>query len=204
MKSITTPAGYKVEEAGFGFGSFDRSEQGLWLVFAIGIVLVILSVALVFDSVWAAAIVFLSLPIALGGVVAAFWALDAAFTREAAVGVILVVGLAVNQAILVTDAALARRRANLARGNPGLGPSQALRAALDRAGMIILVTLTSMASLLPLAIGTPATNLFGAIALATAGGTVFGTLGAMFIVPAMLVGRGRRWSTARMRLTPKG
>lgn len=193
MKSITTPAGYLVEEAGFGFGSPDRSERGLWLVFAIGIVLVLLSVALVFDSVWAAGVVFLSLPIALGGVVFAFWMLDAAFTREAAVGVILVVGLAVNQAILITDAALTRRRANLERGRPGLGPAQALMSALDRAGMIILVTLTSMASLLPLAIGTPATNLFGAIALATVGGTLFGTIGALFIVPAMLVGRGRRW-----------
>ncbi|HSC27369.1 MAG TPA: efflux RND transporter permease subunit, partial [Vicinamibacterales bacterium] len=193
MKSITTPAGYKVEEAGFGFNAPDRSEQGLWMVFAIGVTLVILAVALVFDSIWAAGVVFLSLPIALGGVVFAFWMLDAAFTREAAVGVILVVGLAVNQAILITDAALARRRANLERGRPGLGPAQALRAALDRAGMIILVTMTSMASLLPLAIGTPATNLFGAIALATVGGTLFGTVGALFVVPAMLVGRGRRW-----------
>jgi hypothetical protein len=45
---------------------------------------------------------------------------------------------------------------------------------------------------LPLAIGTETTSLFGAIALATAGGTIAGTLGAMFVVPAMLVGRRRR------------
>ena len=64
------------------------------------------SVALVFDSVWGAAQVFLSLPLAIGGVVAAFWLLKTAFTREAAVGVILVIGLAVNQAILLADAAL--------------------------------------------------------------------------------------------------
>jgi multidrug efflux pump subunit AcrB len=49
------------------------SEQGLWLVFAIGVALVLLSVAIVFDSVWGAAMVFLSLPVALGGVMAAFW-----------------------------------------------------------------------------------------------------------------------------------
>ena len=42
--------------------------------------------------------------------IAAFWAAKAGFTREAAVGVILVVGLAVNQAILLIDAALERRR----------------------------------------------------------------------------------------------
>ena len=45
---------------------------------------------------------------------------------------------------------------------------------------------------LPLAIGTKTTSLFGAIALAAAGGMTAGTLGALFVVPAMLVGRRRR------------
>jgi multidrug efflux pump subunit AcrB len=119
--------------------------------------------------------------------------MKAAFTREAAVGVILVIGLAVHQAILVTDAGLQRRKARAARGTAvGLGRTEALRSALDRAGMVILITLTSMASLIPLAIGTSTQDIFGAIALATAGGTVFGTLGAMFVVPALLVGRRPR------------
>ena len=56
--------------------------------------------------------------------------------------------------------------------------------------MIIMVTLTTLASLLPLAIGTDPDSLFGAIALATAGGTVAGTIGAMFVVPAMVGGGG--------------
>ena len=192
MKSISTPPGYKVEEAGFGFFTPDDSEKGLWLVFGIGIVLVILAVALVFDSIWATSIIFLSLPIALGGVIFAFWVMKAAFTREAAVGVILVIGLAVNQTILVTDAGLQRRRNKALSGKPGLGRNEALRSALDRGGMVILVTLTSMASLIPLAVGTSTQDIFGAIALATAGGTVFGTLGAMFVVPALLVGRQKR------------
>jgi HAE1 family hydrophobic/amphiphilic exporter-1 len=194
MKSITPPAGYKVEEAGFGFFTPDDSEKGLWLVFAIGVILVILAVALVFDSVWATSIIFLSLPIALGGVILAFWVMKAAFTREAAVGVILVIGLAIHQAILVTDAGLQRRRRKIDSGarRIGLGRTEALRSALDRAGMVILITLTSMASLIPLAVGTSTQDIFGAIALATAGGTIFGTLGAMFVVPAMLLGRQRR------------
>ena len=153
-------------------------------VFAIGIVLVLLAVALVFDSVWAAAMVFLALPMALGGVVAAFWITKTAFTREAAVGVILVVGLAVNHSILLIDAALQARRRN---GNR-LTMTDALHAATDRVTMIVLVTLTTLASLLPMAIGTKSDSLFGAIALATAGGTIAGTLGVMFLLPAMLMG----------------
>lgn len=193
MKSISLPAGYSAADAGFGSFLPDDSEKGLWLVFGIGIALVILSVAIVFDSAWGAAMVFLSLPVALGGVMAAFWVFDAAFTREAAVGVILVIGLAVNQSILVVDAALERRRRRVAAGHTsGLDKGMVLRAALDRSGMVVLVTLTSLASLLPLAVGVPTTSLFGAIALATAGGTLFGTIAAMWVVPVMVVGRTKR------------
>ncbi len=186
MASITVPPGYSVGDDEFAW-SPDDSAKGLWLVFGIGVVLVILSVALVFDSIWAAAMIFLSLPLALGGVVAAFWLTGNAFTREAAVGVILVVGLAVNQSILLVDAALETRRAGRT-GRAGLSVAQVVQAAEDRAGMIIMVTLTTLASLLPLAIGTDADSLFGAIALATAGGTLAGTIGAMFVVPAMVRG----------------
>lgn len=194
LNSISVPAGYSVADAVGGFNyTPDESEKGLWLVFGIGLTLVILSVAIVFDSVWAAWMVFLAIPLALAGVIAAFWAAKAGFTREAAVGVILVVGLAVNQAILLIDAALERRRLHQAALTaPALGGAEVVRAAVSRSGVIVLVTVTSLASLVPLAVGTDLTNLFGAIALATAGGTVFGTLGAMLVLPAMLVGRARR------------
>ncbi|MEP6832385.1 MAG: efflux RND transporter permease subunit [Gemmatimonas sp.] len=191
MKSISVPSGYKAIDGNFrGGGSGDESEKGLYLVFAMGIALVVIVVALVFDSVWGSGMVFLSLPFALGGVGAAFWAFGAAFTREAAVGVILVVGLAVHQSILLVDAALHKRRASTEHGGTAaLHAGQVMQSALDRVSMIILVTLTSLASLAPLSIGTKAGDMFGAIALATAGGTVAGTLAAMFVIPSILVGR---------------
>lgn len=190
MKSVQVPPGYTVSEATYSWGGEDESTKGLWLVFGIGIALVILSVALVFDSAWAAAIVFLSLPLPLGGVIAAFWAFGAAFTREAAVGVILVIGIAVHQAILFTDAALQARRRHAAAGvRKSLDAGSVLRASLDRSGMILIVTIAALASLLPLSIGTPTNSMFGAIALATAGGTLAGTIGTMFVMPAMIFGR---------------
>ena len=85
MRSIAVPAGYTVSDEYFGWQD-DQSQKGLWLVFAVGLALVVLSVAMVFDSAWGAAMVFLSLPIALAGVVVAFWVTGSAFTREAAVG----------------------------------------------------------------------------------------------------------------------
>ena len=135
----------------------------------------------------------------------AFWVAKASFTREAAVGVILVVGLAVNQSILLVDAALERRLARRT-GLLSLGGFGVIRSAADRAGMIVLVTLTSLASLLPLAIGTDTNSLFGAIALATAGGTLAGTVGAMVVLPMLVLNRRSRASAivrpARERPSP--
>jgi multidrug efflux pump subunit AcrB len=190
LQSISVPPGYSSgDDSRFSWGE-DESGRGLWLVFAAGTVLVILAVAIVFDSVWATAMVFLSLPVALAGSAAAFWIAGAAFTREAAVGVILVVGLAVNQSILLVDAALVRRRGADRSLRPLTG-ADVVRACRDRAGMIVLVTLTTLAGLLPLAVGTDPDELFGAIALATAGGTLAGTIGALWVVP-LLVARWRR------------
>jgi multidrug efflux pump subunit AcrB len=72
-----------------------------------------------------------------------------------------------------------------------LSVAQVVQASEDRSGMIMMVTLTTLASLIPLAVGTDSDSLFGAIALATAGGTIAGTIAAMFVVPAMVRGGGR-------------
>ena len=186
MRSIGVPAGMSVEDVSAGLFRPDESDRGLWLVFCVGVILVALAVAVVFDSVWSAGMVLASLPIALSGVAAAFLIAGEAFTREAAVGVIIVVGLAVNQTILLVDAALRRRLQG------PLGRHAIIRAATERSGMIIVVTATTLASLIPLAWGTGTNSLFGAIALATAGGTVAGTIGTMLVLPAVFVGRRRR------------
>ncbi|MEO6068355.1 MAG: efflux RND transporter permease subunit [Gemmatimonadota bacterium] len=211
MNAINAPAGYTVADDGFEWEQ-DDSRKGLWLVFGVGVLLVILAVALVFDSVWATAQVMLSLPVALAGVAAAFLLAKASFSREAAVGVILVVGLAVHQAILLVHGALLRRRKSpLPRQGEGSGERgpgrggalsamQVIGAARDRSGMIILITATTMASLIPLAVGDATDTLFGSIALATSGGTIFGTIGAMWVLPLLLMPFKRprfRWPRLR-------
>ncbi|MEZ4589224.1 MAG: efflux RND transporter permease subunit [Gemmatimonadales bacterium] len=140
MASIVAPPGYSVDDERFEWQT-DDSAKGLWLVFALGVTLVVLAVALVFDSTWAALMVLTSLPVALAGVAAIFWATGTSFGREAAVGVIVVVGLAVNQAILLVHGTLERRRARAAReaviggaSEKPIGAAQVAYVARDRAG----------------------------------------------------------------------
>jgi len=63
--------------------------------------------------------------------------------------------------------------------------------------MVTLVTLTTLASLVPMAVGTDPDEMFGAIALATVGGTLGGTIAALVTVPALLVG-WRGWKRRRV------
>jgi preprotein translocase subunit SecF len=58
--------------------------------------------------------------------------------------------------------------------------------------MITLVTLTTLASPLPLAVGAGVDDMFGAIALALTGGTIAGTIGALFLLPPLLVRRASK------------
>jgi len=95
----------------------------------------------------------------------------------------------VNQIILLVDAALRRRRVEgPVRGWRRLTGADVVAACRDRVGMVTLVTLTTLASLVPMAVGTDPDEMFGAIALATVGGTIGGTLAALVTVPAMLLG----------------
>lgn len=89
-----------------------------------------------------------------------------------------------------------------AGGKPRLDVADVVEAAEDRSGMIVLVTLTTIASLIPLAVGTDADSLFGAIALATTGGTIAGTIGAMFILPALLGGHDAKRPAAPAAQAP--
>ncbi|MBK6780816.1 MAG: efflux RND transporter permease subunit [Gemmatimonadetes bacterium] len=66
---------------------------------------------------------------------------------------ILVIGLAVNQAILLVDGVLQRsRQAGTPSARTAVRADIILAACRDRAGMIMLVTLTTLASLIPLAV----------------------------------------------------
>lgn len=185
LQNTSVPPGYAVEDVESNGGRRDHSDRGLWLVFAIGVALLTLSVAMIFDSVFAGVVALLSVPVAIGGVMASFLASGATFTQEAAVGVILVVGLSVHQAILFIGAVLRRRRESEAQPMNRTTAQIALRSAVEEFRVILTVTAVTLASVIPLAVGAPEGSLHGAIALATVGGTIAGAFGALLVLPAL-------------------
>jgi len=121
-------------------------------------------------------------PMALIGVFLMFFYANATFTREAYIGVIMMGGIVVNNAILLVDHINQIRR----EGDMTLHDS-ILKGTLERVRPILMTTTTTVLGLLPLVLfsqGADA-NIWNALAYALIGGLLSSTLFVLTTTPAL-------------------
>ncbi len=185
------PPGYTVEASDQGF-YIDAGERGqIWGMLGLALLLVYMVTAALFESLRQPLCVILTVPMALIGVYLIFFYTEAAFTREAYVGVIMMLGIVVNNAILLVDHVngVRRREAELPLADA------IVRGTLERVRPILMTTSTTVLGLLPLVLfgdGT-GTNIWDALALVLIGGLLSSTLFVLTITPAAyhVLERGR-------------
>ncbi|MGH7550929.1 MAG: efflux RND transporter permease subunit, partial [Gemmatimonadota bacterium] len=187
VQATVLPAGYALE-AERSFWEYEEGERGqLALVVALALLLVYMVTAALFESLRAPLVVLAAVPLALIGVFLLYFYLGETFTREAWIGVVMMAGIVVNNAILVVDRIGALRQG---ADGPAL-PLQkaALQGTLDRVRPILMTTGTTVLGMLPLVVFTePGTEgLWRALALATMGGLVASTLLVLVTIPALYV-----------------
>jgi HAE1 family hydrophobic/amphiphilic exporter-1 len=182
IASTQVPPGYTVESSDQGY-FIDSEERGqIWAVLAVALLLVYMVTAALFESLRQPLCVILTVPMALIGVYLIFFYTNASFTREAYVGVIMMLGIVVNNAILLVDHVNGVRRAL-----PDLPlPDAIVRGTLERVRPILMTTTTTVLGLLPLVLfGDPTgTNIWDALALVLIGGLLSSTLFVLTITPA--------------------
>jgi multidrug efflux pump subunit AcrB len=187
VAATVLPAGYELE-AERSFWEYEEGEKGqLALVVALALALVYMVTAALFESLKAPLVVLAAVPLALIGVFLLYFLIDETFTREAWIGVVMMAGIVVNNAILVVDRIGALRRG---ADGPVLSLHEAaVRGTLDRVRPILMTTGTTVLGLLPLVLFTePGTEgLWRALALATIGGLVASTLLVLVTIPALYV-----------------
>ena len=196
IESADVPPGYTVEKGDQGF-FIDREERTqIWMVLALALLLVYMVTAALFESLVQPLCVILTVPMALIGVYLIFFYTEAAFTREAYVGVIMMLGIVVNNAILLVDHVngIRRRKPHLAL------PDAVLEGTLERVRPILMTTATTVVGLLPLVLfgDGPGTNIWDALALVLIGGLLSSTIFVLTITPAVyhLLERSRVARTA--------
>lgn len=178
-KEIKFPTGYQVYMGGEWLESRE-SLKYLLLAFLLAIVLVYLILAAQFESFKLPFIIMFTVPLAVIGIVPALLVTGMNINIMSAIGLIVVVGIVVNDGIIKIE--FIRR---------SLNEGMALIDAIHHAGRlrlrpILMTTLTTIIALLPLAFGFgPGADLQQPMAIAIIGGEGLGTLLTVFVIPVL-------------------
>jgi HAE1 family hydrophobic/amphiphilic exporter-1 len=190
IENTQVPPGYTVKkgESNWWISSEQRSQ--IVMVMIVSLVLIYMVTAALFESLLQPLCVILTVPMALIGVYLIFFYTGASFTREAYVGVIMMFGIVVNNAILLVDHINGVRARNEALPLP----NAIVKGTVERVRPILMTTATTVAGLLPLVLfGKGAgSNIWDALAYVLIGGLLSSTLFVLTITPAVY-GVFERW-----------
>jgi HAE1 family hydrophobic/amphiphilic exporter-1 len=179
IAEIPVPDGYRIQ---IGGEEIKRKESMSGLTFAmlLSIILVYMVMAAQFESLIHPFIVLLTIPMALVGAVLTFFFVGIPFNIMAYIGMIMLVGIGVNDSIVLIDAINKLR-------STGVGKREAIRlAGLHRIRPIIMNSLTAILGVLPLTFGFgESVDLRSPMAWAIAGGLVTSTILTLIVIPCV-------------------
>jgi len=176
----------------------EEEQEQINFAIAVALVLIFMILAALYESFVTPFFILLAVPLSLIGVFVAFVVAKAPFDPTAYIGVILLSGIVVNNAILLVDHINLRRR-------QGLGLLEAVvRGTKDRVRPILMTTATTVFGMLPLLlIGAEANKrqIWSSLALCTVGGLTTSTLLILFVIPVLYFhGDGlRAWGAEKAR-----
>ncbi len=193
LTAVPVPEGFDIDLGG-ELEEQERTFDDLLLGILLAIFLVYATMAIQFESLADPLVVMLSVPFAFIGVVVTLLATGTTLNMNSLLGAIVLVGIVVNNAIVLVDSMNSLRRER------GFSLERAIvAAARRRLRPILMTTLTTALGLLPLALGTvEGSEIQGPLARTVVGGLVSSTLVTLVLIPSvyLLMGSRRRKSLA--------
>src|SRR5690606_13352255 len=191
VRATVLPPGYTIEDRQAWTWDTDEKQQ-IYGVMAVALVLIFMVCAALFESLRQPFCVLLSVPMSLIGVFLVFFYTGASFTREAYVGVIMMAGIVVNNAILLVD------HINQLRRRDGMPLRDAVtRGSLERVRPILMTSATTVFGLLPLVLLSGANErIWNALTYALIGGLTSSTVLVLTVTPALYLILERRAAAA--------
>ena len=179
LKEVDLPPNYSTAVVG---DEVRRQESLKSLTFALilSIILVYMVMASQFESLLHPFTILLTIPLAVVGTIATFYWLQMPFNIMAIIGIIMLVGIAVNDAIILVDRINQLKRGGLARNDA------IVQAAQQRIRPILMTSITTVLALLPLTFGYgESASLRAPMAWAVVGGLVTSTLLTLVVIPCV-------------------
>lgn len=179
IESIDFPAKYSAKITG---EEEKRAEsfQGLTFALILSIILVYMVMASQFESLRHPFTILLTIPLAGVGCIVAFLLVGTSLNMMAFIGIIMLGGIAVNNSILIVDAANRLKE-------QGYDVKEALmQAAQQRIRPIVMTSITTILALLPMCFGFgEGASLRSPMALAVIGGLVTSTIMTLVVIPCV-------------------
>jgi HAE1 family hydrophobic/amphiphilic exporter-1 len=172
-QGITVSFGGEVEEQRKAF-------RDLTLLLLLGIVLVYMVMASQFESLLDPFVIMFSVPFAFVGVIAAFLITRVTLSMMSFIGVIMLMGIVVNNAIVLVD------YINLLRGR-GLELFEAVRtAATTRLRPVLMTTFTTLFGIFPMTLARgEGSEIYRPLGITVMGGLAVSTLVTLVLVPVV-------------------
>ncbi len=164
---------------------------------ATGLMLVLVVLILLFGSVFHSFTILGSLPLAVGGVVAALWITDKAISMPVVIGILMLMGIVTKNAIMLVDFAVEEEKHGVPRREA------IIDAGRKRARPIVMTTIAMSAGMIPATLALGDGGEFRApMAIAVVGGLLVSTFLSLVFVPSFytimddlsrLTARAFRW-----------
>ncbi len=182
LKAVTLPPGYRWT---FG-GAFDEEDEaGKQMAFntLIALVMIYVVMAAVFESLLFPAAILTSIVFSIFGVFWFFWLTGTTFSIMASIGILILMGVVVNNGIVMVEHINQLRAAGISR-------TQALiQGSRDRLRPVLMTMGTTILGMVPLCLGSTQIGGNGPpyypMARAIVGGLIFSTLITLLVLPAI-------------------
>ena len=179
IQEVQLPAGCQVEYAGENETIMDAMRD-LFFMLLLGVLIIYLIMVAQFQSLLSPFIVILTVPLSFAGGFLGLLVTDFHMSIVSMVGMIMLVGVVVNNGIVLVDCANRLRE-------EGLPKREAIvKAATMRIRPVLMTALTTILGLLPLGLGLgTGAEIIQPVAIVCIGGLTYATLMTIFIVPVL-------------------
>jgi multidrug efflux pump subunit AcrB len=179
MKS--RPKGVKVSPSGDA-ESLNELSEGFATAITAGLMMVYAVLVLLFGTFLQPITILFSLPLSIGGAIAALLITGKQLTTPVWIGILMLMGIVTKNAIMLVEFAIESIRAGTPR------EEAMIDAGMKRARPIVMTTIAMAAGMMPSALAVGAGGEFRSpMALAVIGGLIFSTILSLVFVPAMFM-----------------
>lgn len=179
INNTKIPEGVSIEIGG-QVGDQSDSFKSLYLIFFLGIALVYMVMAAQFESMKDPFIIIFAIPFTLVGVILAFFVTRLTLSVTTFIGIIMLVGIVVNNGIVLVDYTnMLRKRGYELR-------DAVMEAGRSRLRPVLMTSLTTILGMLPMALSSGmGKEMYAPLGITIIGGLLVSTLVTLLLVPTM-------------------